>query len=230
MIAYETFHANWRSLEERIAKACGACGRDSNSVSILPVTKNHPAAAVEYASRAGARAIGENRVQEAEGKRREVQIPMQWELIGHLQSNKARVAAGLFDRIQSVGSLKLIGKLGQVASERPHPLRILLQVNAGEDPAKFGCAADEAPALLEAAMLQPGLCVEGLMTIAPLSGNIETARKTFARLREIRDSLRTRLGLELNELSMGMTDDLEAAIAEGSTQIRVGTALFGQRA
>ncbi len=229
MLTFDQFHENWLRLQDRTAHACAMAGRDEGAVTILPVTKNHPPAAVEYAAKAGARAVGENRVQEAEFKKKEVDAPIQWELIGHLQSNKVRLAAHLFDRIQSVDSEKLIRKLQSAAAGRKQPLRVLLQVNAGEDPAKFGCRVEDAAPLLECLMQQDNLQVDGLMTIAPLGGDPTSVRRAFARLRTLRDTCSRHTGLPLPELSMGMTDDLEDAILEGSTQIRIGTALFGQR-
>jgi pyridoxal phosphate enzyme (YggS family) len=154
---------------------------------------------------------------------------LRWELIGHLQSNKARQAVELFDRVQSVDRAKVLTALDRAAGEQGRRLAILLQVNAGNDPAKFGVDPDAAPALLEQALTLPHLRVEGLMTIAPLSDDPGIARHTFARLREIRDDLVKRFGLPLDELSMGMSGDLDAAIAEGSTLVRVGSALFGAR-
>lgn len=226
---YETFSARVAEVRARIARACAGSGRDPRTVALLPVTKTLPAAAAEYAVRASFPAVAENRVQEGADKRREVAGPLRWELIGHLQSNKARLAAENFDRIQSVDSVKLLGLLDRAAGESGRRLPILLQVNAGDDPAKHGADVAAAPALLDAALALPNLRVDGLMTIAPLSDDPEVARRTFARLRDLRDELSARSGKPLPELSMGMTGDLEAAVAEGSTIVRVGTALFGPR-
>jgi pyridoxal phosphate enzyme (YggS family) len=156
-------------------------------------------------------------------------VSLRWELIGHLQSNKARLAATHFDRIQSVDSEKLLNALNRAAGELGKQLPVLLQINAGNDPAKFGVDPAEAPRLLEFALTLPHLRVDGLMTIAPLSENAEVAQRTFANLREIRDTLATRFGISLHELSMGMSGDLDAAIAQGSTIVRVGSALYGPR-
>lgn len=231
MIAYATFEANARRVRERVDAACLESGRKPDEVSILPVTKTHPLAAAEYARKAGFLAVGENRVQEAEEKIRDVATPkdLKWELIGHLQRNKARDAIELFDRIQSVDSAKLVRRLDGIASEHGKVLPILLQVNAGKDPAKYGVSPDEVERLLEVAVEASQLEVDGLMTIAPFDDNPDTARRCFARLRETRDRLAEDWKLPLSVLSMGMTGDLEAAITEGSTQIRVGTALFGER-
>jgi len=229
-IEYDIFRERVDGLLHRIAGWCQAAGRDPSTVALLPVTKTRPPAAAEYALRYGLAAVGENRVQEAIEKRALVPGALRWELIGHLQSNKARLAAAHFDRIQGVDSEKLLGALDCAASELGKRLPVLLQINAGNDPAKFGAEPADAPRLLEFALNRPHLQVDGLMTIAPLSPDPAVARRTFARLREIRDGLTARLGVPLSELSMGMTGDLESAVAEGSTLVRVGTALYGPRA
>lgn len=228
-LSYESFAANLAAVEARIAAACAAAGRPRNQVRLLPVTKTHPAEAAEFVARAGMEAVGENRVQEALDKIAQTSAPVRWELIGHLQSNKARLAARHFARVQSVDSAKLLDVLDRAATEAGKPLAILLQLNAGHDPAKFGAELADAPALLAHALTKKALRVEGLMTVAPLSDDPAVARTTFANLRRTRDDLAERFGVKLRELSMGMTGDLEAAIAEGSTLVRVGTALFGTR-
>ncbi len=228
-IDYDTFQQRADALRKRIAAACAATGRNPADVTLLPVTKTHPVAAAEHAARAGFAAVGENRVQEGVEKRALGPAGLRWELIGHLQSNKARLAATHFDRIQGVDSEKLLAALDRAAGELGRKLPILLQINAGDDPAKFGADAADAPRLLEAALARPHLQVDGLMTIAPLSDDPAVARRTFARLREIRDELAARTGTPLRELSMGMTGDLEAAVLEGSTLVRIGTALYGPR-
>ena len=229
LIDYSIFRQRAEELTQRLHTACAAAGRDPREVTILPVTKNHPVAAVEYAARFGFRSVGENRVQEAVEKRAQTAVPIQWELIGHLQSNKAKAAAANFARVQSVDSEKLLSALDRAAGEAGAPLSILLQINAGNDPAKFGVDPAEAPRLLEFALTKSHLKIGGLMTIAPLSDDPAVARRTFANLRSIRDQLAEKLGVPLPELSMGMSGDLDAAIAEGSTMIRIGSALFGER-
>lgn len=226
---YQTFVRNADAVLAQIADVCGRVGRDPATVKLLAVTKTHGAWAPEYAARYGLQRVGENRVQEAVDKMPQVGASLAWELIGHLQSNKARLAAAHFDRIQSVDSAKLLRRLDAGAAENGRPLAVLLQINAGHDPAKFGADLEAAPALLEVAMEMSHLRVDGLMTIAPLSDDPTVAQRTFANLRELRDRLATEFGVALPELSMGMSGDLEAAIAAGSTQVRVGTALFGLR-
>ena len=228
-IDYDTFRTRTDALLQRIAGLCRAAGRDPAEVVLLPVTKTHPPAAAEYAARYGLAAVGENRVQEAVDKRAQTSAPLRWELIGHLQSNKARLAAAHFGRIQSVDRAKLLTVLDRAAAELGVTLPVLLQINAGHDPAKFGADPAEAPRMLELALTLPHLQVDGLMTIAPRSDDPAVARRTFANLRTIRDELAARSGRPLRELSMGMSGDLAAAIAEGSTLVRVGTALYGAR-
>lgn len=226
---YEIFCRRADALRARMAAACQQAGRAPDACALLPVTKTHPVEAIDFAHRYGLAAVGENRVQEGAEKRAQTSAAIRWELIGHLQSNKARLAVTHFDRIQSVDSPKLLTVLNRAAGELGKQLPVLLQINAGNDPAKFGAEPEDALRLLDTALELPHLQVDGLMTIAPLSDDPAVARRTFARLRAIRDDLATRSGRPLTELSMGMSGDLEAAIAEGSTLVRIGSALYGER-
>ncbi len=228
-IDYETFRLRTDALALRMAETCRSAGRDPTTVRLLPVTKTYPATAAEYVVRYGLLAVGENRVQEAVDKQAQATVKVRWELIGHLQSNKAKLAAAHFDRVQSVDSEKLLNHLDRAAGELGKTLPVLLQINAGNDPAKFGAEPAAAARLLEVALARKNLRVDGLMTIAPLSDDPAVARRTFANLRTIRDELTARFGVPLTELSMGMSGDFDAAIAEGSTMVRVGSALFGPR-
>jgi pyridoxal phosphate enzyme (YggS family) len=229
MITFSEFKANTEHVLAQIAEACQSSGRSSTEVELLAVTKTHPADAAEYVARFGLKAVGENRVQEAIDKKALSPTSLRWELIGHLQSNKAKLAAEYFDRVQSVDSIKLLKLLDRATEERGRTLAVLLQINAGRDPAKFGAELEDAPALLEAALSCKNLHVDGLMTIAPLSDDPSVAQRTFTTLRELRDQMAPRFGVPLRELSMGMSSDLADAITAGSTQVRVGTALFGKR-
>jgi pyridoxal phosphate enzyme (YggS family) len=226
---YEEFKSRADAIRAQIAEACIRAGRDPSTVELLAVTKTHPAEAADYAARYGLRAVGENRVQEAVEKQPLCTARVQWELIGHLQSNKAKLAAAHFDRVQSVDSEKLLNHLDQSAAALGKTLPVLLQINAGHDPAKFGAELEDAPRLLEAALGKKNLRIDGFMTIAPLSDDIAVAERTFATLRTLRDDLAVRFDTPLRELSMGMSGDLEAAVLAGSTQVRVGTALYGMR-
>lgn len=229
MIDFPQFEHNLAAVQERIARACAAAGRNSEAVSLLPVTKNHPVDAVEFARRCDLKSVGENRVQEASDKRGSYAGNIYWELIGHLQSNKAQQAVAIFDRIQSVDSHKLMRRLDRFAGEAGKRLPIFLQCNTGQDPNKYGFAEGEMESTLEAALGMEHLTVDGLMTIAPLDDDPDVAKAAFERLGTLRDVLSGQFGVSLPELSMGMTGDLEIAIAAGSTQIRIGTALYGQR-
>jgi pyridoxal phosphate enzyme (YggS family) len=232
-IDYDEFARRADKVRATIAKACAEFGRIPTEVELLAVTKTHPPAAAEYAARYGLKGVGENRVQEGAEKRAQARAEIRWELIGHLQSNKARLAAQHFDRVQSVDSEKLLNHLDRAAAEAGKVLPVLLQINAGNDPAKFGADLADAPRLLEATLAKAQLRVDGLMTIAPLGATpaetAEFARRTFTNLRTLRDELATKFATPLRELSMGMTGDLEIAIEAGSTIVRVGTALYGAR-
>jgi pyridoxal phosphate enzyme (YggS family) len=233
-IAYEEFVRRADAVRARIGEACAGAGRPASDVELLAVTKNHPAEAAEYAARYGLRAVGENRVQEGVEKRARAAAPIRWELIGHLQSNKVGLAVQNFDRIQSVDSLRLLKRLDAAAARLGKVLPVLLEINVGGDPAKFGASPAEAAPLLEAALAGQNLRVEGLMTIAPLSGDpgfvrLTSPRRAFDDLRLLRDGLARSFGVPLRELSMGMSADLGEAVAAGSTLVRIGTALFGER-
>jgi len=229
MVSADQFKAHCEGVLARIQAACARVGRDPASVRLLPVTKTHPIGAALLAYDYGLRAVGENRVQEAAQKRLLAPADLRWELIGHLQSNKAKQALQAFDVIQSVDSAELATRLGRLAGEMGLRREVLIQVNSGDDPAKFGCDLADAPRLLEAALAQPALVVKGLMTVAPLSDDSAVADRTFAELRLCRDTLVARFGVALPELSMGMSGDLESAVTAGSTCVRVGSALFGSR-
>ena len=223
------FLANLAQVRERIFSSCENSSRSPDEVSLLPITKTFPLGAAEYALRAGCHTVGENRVQEALDKMMGSSADLQWEMVGHLQSNKAKLAAGRFTRIQSIDSVKLLRRLDLAMEPLERCQRVLLQVNAGEDPAKFGVSPEAAGALLEEALTLPRIEVEGFMTIAPLAKDPDVARRAFSRLRELGSRLAERSGATLPELSMGMTGDLEVAVSEGSTLVRVGSGLFGER-
>lgn len=225
------FMMNTERVLEQIARACERCGRSPEEVTLMAVTKTHPLEATCWALEAGLRHLGENRVQELARKHPQVKDPAAcWELIGPVQSNKARLAVEHADRIQTVDRLKLVKACdrhcGELGRER---LPVLLQVNVGEDPAKHGCTVQQAAGLVEAIQQTQHLELEGLMTIGELTDEEGRIRRTFSRLRLLRDELSAASGLPLPVLSMGMTGDMEWAIEEGSTLIRVGTALFGAR-
>src|SRR5581483_3905115 len=176
-ITYEEFVRRADAVRHRIAAACAEAGRKPEEVELLAVTKTHPAAAAEHAARYGLRGVGENRVQEGVEKRAQTTAAVRWELIGHLQTNKAKLAAQHFDRVQSVDSEKLLQHLDRAAQEAGKKLPILLQINAGNDPAKFGAEPGDATRLLDAALTRKNLRVDGLMTIAPLGRSFEETQE-----------------------------------------------------
>jgi len=218
---------NLKAVEARIVAACERAGRRREDVKLIAVSKTKPAGAVQEAFEAGQLLFGENRVQEAQLKIPLCPGSLQWHLIGHLQSNKARLAAsGLFRMIHTVDSAKLLSALDEYAAV---PLPVLIQVNVSGEGSKSGCAPQEAAALVEAANGCSRVEVHGLMTIPPFAPDPEKARVHFAALRQLRDRLQQETGTPLPELSMGMSHDFEIAIEEGATFIRVGGDIFGKR-
>jgi len=222
----EKFLERLELVEHRITKACEKAGRERDSVRLLAVSKTKPPEAVREAAECGVRLFGENRVQEAQSKIPLCPDGLEWHLIGHLQTNKAKVAAGLFNMVHSVDSLKLLQALEAHAEVT---LPVLLQVNVSGEAAKFGMKPDEVAGVIQAANQMQQCEVHGLMTIPPFSSDPEKTRAHFASLRELRDRLQDETGTPLPELSMGMSHDLEVAIEEGSTWVRIGTDLFGSR-
>ena len=216
--------ANLGRVQEAVARACARAGRSSDDVLLIAVSKTMDAERVRMAVAAGVAALGENRVQEARDKIEALGRPVPWHLIGGLQTNKARDAARLFDWIHSVDRLELAQELSRRAHSAERTLNILLQVNLGDEPQKGGVAPAETKRLGEAVAGLPGLRLRGLMAIPPAATTPSLTRPHFRTLRELRD------GLGLEHLSMGMSADYEVAIEEGATMVRVGTAIFGQRA
>jgi pyridoxal phosphate enzyme (YggS family) len=214
----------------RIAGACSRCGRDPSEVTIVAVAKTHGPDAVREAAGAGIGIIGENRVQEAIQKMPQCPSSLRWHMVGHLQSNKSRVAVSMFDMIHSVDSVKLLDRLDRDAEEEGRRLPVCLEVNVSGESSKFGLAPGDVPAVLEAATRLRWVEVVGLMTIPPFTPEPEGARPFFRRLREFREGWRTGSGMELGTLSMGMSNDFEVAVEEGATIVRLGTVLFGERA
>lgn len=230
---------NLERVLENISAAARGAGRGPESVRLVAVSKFVTAELVVEALRAGARDLGENRVQEGIAKRTAVeaalpegQPPPRWHLIGHLQTNKASRAARSFDLVHSVDSLRVAEALSEAFAGRPSDLLgILLEVNVSGEESKYGVAPDQAASLARAVSLLPGLALRGLMTVAPIAANPEDVRPVFRRLAALRRELEAlRLpGASLEHLSMGMSQDYHVAVAEGATLVRVGTAIFGPR-
>lgn len=226
----ETIATRYAGIQARIGAACTRSGRDPSDVRLIAVSKTHPPAAVADAARAGLTIFGENKVQEARAKIPECPGNLSWHLVGHLQRNKAALAIELFDMIHSVDSLRLLETIDRTCDEAGRTMRVLLEVNVSGEGTKFGLKPDELPAVLAAAGMLRRVEIRGLMTMPPFHEEVEKVRPFFRQLRELRDRLEQESGVALPELSMGMSHDFEIGIEEGAHWIRVGTALFGERA
>jgi PLP dependent protein len=226
---------NVARIRERIENAARRAGRDPEAITLMAVSKTFPPERICEAYEAGLRVFGENRVQEFASKSGAVRdlTGAQWHLIGHLQSNKASKAAELFHAIDSIDSLKLAERLNVVAEKLEKRLDVLIEINVGSEQAKSGVnpRSNELEALLDAAPNLPHLRIRGLMTIPPYTENPEEARPYFRRLRELWNEISARQlpAISMDSLSMGMSHDFEVAIEEGSTCVRIGTAIFGER-
>jgi PLP dependent protein len=213
-----------------VARAAERAGRRKDEIMIVAVTKTFPAEVIRSAYDAGLRHFGENRVQEWESKRPAVaNLDAIWHLIGHLQSNKARPAAYLFHRVDAVDDLALAKRLDAAAAAEGKNLPVLIEVHLGDESTKSGVDEKGLPLLAEAIAPFAHIDLIGLMTIPPFIEDPQRLRPYFGKLRELRDETSRRLGRKLPVLSMGMSHDFEIAVEEGSTEIRLGTALFGQR-
>jgi pyridoxal phosphate enzyme (YggS family) len=225
----DTMKDRLQAVKSRIAAAAAACGRSPRDIVLVAVTKSFPAAAVRAAHAAGQRDFGENYAQEALEKMRQLaELDIAWHYIGPIQSNKTRVIAEHFDWVHSVDRLKIAERLSNQRAEGAPPLQVCIQVNVSGEASKSGVAPEELPALARAVATIPRLRLRGLMAIPEPTADPSLARRRFDHVRELQNAL-VRDGLALDTLSMGMSDDLEAAIAAGATMVRVGTAIFGAR-
>lgn len=224
-----SFAENLEVVRKRITAACDACGRSIDEVNLLAVGKKHGPDAMREAFDAGISVIGENRVQEARQKISLCPGGIEWHLIGHLQSNKVKLAVQLFSMIHSIDSLRLLEMVNTACAGAGKVMPVCLQVNISGEATKSGMEPDDVLTVLEGAQKLFNVDVVGLMTIPPFREDVEDARQYFAALRKLRDELRDVSGFDLPELSMGMSHDFEIAIEEGATWIRVGSALFGKR-
>ncbi|MCX6885655.1 MAG: YggS family pyridoxal phosphate-dependent enzyme [Verrucomicrobiota bacterium] len=220
---------NLQDIQERIRNSAARAGRDPGTITLIAVSKTHPPDAVAEAARLGLTVFGESKVQEAKAK-----IPLcpgriRWHMLGHLQSNKCRDAITLFEMVQSVDSLELAEELNKKADQASRTLPILLEVNIVGEASKFGYKPEKLLADLNAINNLRRLEIHGLMTIPPWTPVPEKVRPVFAKLRALKEECEQLLGAPLPHLSMGMSGDFEVAIEEGSTMVRIGTALFGER-
>jgi PLP dependent protein len=238
-----TIAENIQQVRTKIEAACARAGRNPAEVTMIAVSKTHPAEAVLEAASAGLQHFGENRVEEAELKipaiNRQSNMPLTWHMVGHIQSRKARDVVSLFQQVHSVDTLKLASKLSGLCVERGKQLKVLLEMNVSGEEAKYGFAVtgwDTNSAIrerlwreMEQIVALPGLHVCGLMTMAPIVERPEQARPVFAALASLRMALKGSFKIDLPDLSMGMTDDYPIAIEEGATLVRIGRAIFGER-
>jgi pyridoxal phosphate enzyme (YggS family) len=230
--AFAHLQDNVARVEERISAACHRSGRRREDVKLVAVSKTHSPEAVRAAYAAGLRDFGENRVQEAQGKIAAVaDLGATWHLVGHLQTNKVRPACDLFQWVHSVDSIRLAQRLAQAGRPNSEPLPALIEVNLGDEASKSGLPAAQVPELAAQIGALPALSLRGLMVIPPFFANPEEVRPYFRRLRTIAKEIEEKHlpNVSMRELSMGMSHDLETAIEEGATIVRVGTAIFGER-
>lgn len=224
---------NIGKIQKQIAEAAHSCGRSPDEITLLAISKTFPEALILQAVEAGLRKFGENRVQEAENKILHIRgtLRLEWHLVGHLQSNKARRAVELFDVIHSVDSVRLASRISHAAVEMNKRQSVLLQVDLGREETKFGADPRQLRGLIEELSGLDGIRLDGLMTIPPFFEDPERSRPFYEKLRELRDTLDAEQPgcLGQKHLSMGMSHDFEEAIREGATIIRVGTAIFGSR-
>jgi pyridoxal phosphate enzyme (YggS family) len=221
---------NLSSIQQRIAAACQRAGRDPASVMLMAVSKTHPPETVQEATDLGLVFFGENKVQEAKAKIPQCPGKLRWHFIGHLQSNKARDAVDLFEMIQSVDSLALAQEINKRCEQAGKRMPILLEVNLAGEASKFGYAPERLLAEFNELNALPRLEIHGLMTVPPWKPAAEQVQPFFRQARELKQQCEEILGAPLPHLSMGMSGDFEVAIEEGATIVRIGTALFGERA
>ncbi len=230
----EDFRHNLATVQARIVAACQRVGRDPGSVRLLPVSKTKPEASIRLAYAAGCRFLGENKVQEAHQKWEAMQdlADLQWSVIGHLQTNKARLVARFAAEFQALDSLRVAEALDRRLQVEGRALDVFVQVNTSGEASKYGLAPEDVSDFIQSLPAYSALRVRGLMTLALFSSEAERVRRCFIQLRDLRDQLRqdTPASITLDELSMGMSGDFEIAIEEGATVVRVGQAIFGARA
>jgi pyridoxal phosphate enzyme (YggS family) len=216
---------------ERIDRAATRAGRDPMEITLVAVSKTVEIARIKEAIEAGVTTLGENYVQEAREKIEEIGHGIQWHMVGHLQSNKAKYAVTLFDYIHSIDGVSLARQIDRRAEQRERGVRALVEVNLSGETSKFGIGSEGAIDLIQQVAALKHISIEGLMTMPPFFDEPEKARPYFIKLRELRDRIRKEgiEGVRMDELSMGMSGDFEAAIEEGATMVRVGTAIFGER-
>ena len=233
MIDLKSFKENWLKIQESAEKSAIECGRNPDDVQIVAVSKTHPAELIKIALYSGIKVFGENYAQELVDKALELadyEIQPEWHFIGHLQTNKVKHIIPFVKMIHSVDSLKLAEEISKQAGKLNKTIDILLQVNTSQEESKFGCNPEEAPELYEKIQLLDNIKLKGLMTIGSFSDDANISRKEFGILVELRKIIiEKNVNVQSLELSMGMSHDYSLAIKEGSTIVRIGTSIFGNR-
>ncbi len=224
-------HENLETVERIIADSCAKAGRSRSEVTLVAVSKTKPVSMIKEAYEEGVRDFGENKVQELADKIPQLPSDIRWHMIGHLQRNKVKYIVGKVALIHSVDSLRLAEEISHEAVKKGITADILVEVNVAEEESKFGTTAEEAASLIEAVSKLPGICVKGLMTIAPFTDNSEDNRCFFHRLKQLSVDIERKNidNVSMDMLSMGMTGDYPIAIEEGATFVRIGTGIFGER-
>jgi pyridoxal phosphate enzyme (YggS family) len=223
--------ANIDKVRQKIAAAATRCNRSPDSIKLLAVSKTFSSFAVEQAINAGITAFGENYIQEAKEKITAIEKRVEWHMIGHLQTNKAKYAVNLFEYIHSIDRLELAQEINKRAGLINRKINILIEINISGEKTKFGITPSHAAGLIKEISVLENLSIKGLMTMAPYSENSENSRPYFAELRNLQQNIINEgiPGIQMENLSMGMTDDFEVAIEEGATIVRIGRAIFGER-
>jgi pyridoxal phosphate enzyme (YggS family) len=231
LVEMSSIRDNLLRVLERMEQAARRAGCDTRGITLIAVSKTVGIAQIREAIEAGVTILGENYVQEAREKIEQIGHGIQWHMIGHLQSNKAKYAVTLFDYIHSLDGITLAREIDRRAAQKGKKVRALVEVNLSEEASKFGVGSEEVMELIHHVSSLEHISVEGLMTMPPYFDEPEKARPYFIRLRDLRDRIQKEgiEGVRMDELSMGMSGDFEAAIEEGATMVRVGTAIFGER-
>lgn len=222
---------NIQSVQDRIASTAQRVGRESDSITLIAISKTKPVSLIVEAIDAGITDIGENRVQEAKGKRSQVDRPVSWHLVGHLQTNKVKQALKIFDLIHSVDSIRLLAEIERQSCRLNRRTDVLVEVNTSGEESKYGLQPNEVLSFMEAASEYSHVRLKGLMTVGEFMPNPEEVRPSFTLLRSLKETIDSQgyQNVEMEYLSMGMTNDFEVAIEEGANMVRIGSAIFGER-
>ena len=226
-----TIHENLLQVQDRVAAAAERAGRDPGAVRIVAVSKTKPASLILEAIDAGVTEIGENQLQEARAKYDQINRPVKWHFVGHLQTNKVKGALQIFDLIHSVDSLRLLNEINRRSVQLNCQTDVLIQVNTSGESSKYGIQPERALNFIESALDYSHVQIKGLMTIGPFTPDVDAVRPSFGLLRRLQEKIKAQqfTGVEMEYLSMGMTHDFEVAVEEGANIIRIGTAIFGKR-